>query len=386
MANDEGLFGRFLEAAPDAMIVVGRRGQIVMGNGQAERLFGYLREEFLGQSVEILVPERYRAKHTTHRHGYFGAPGVRPMGVGLELFGLRKDGTEVPVEISLSPLKVDGETVAIAAIRDLTERKKAEVVRTNLIREHAARVEAEAANRMKDTFLAMLGHELRNPLGAILTAVRLLDHIGSQDERAVRARDVIVRQAQHLGRMVDDLLDVASVMNGKIRLDRRAIDLADAVRHCVSTLELEGKSKRHKIMVKAESSWVNADAVRLEQILVNLIGNALKYTPAGGSIDITVKREQRDAVFQVRDNGDGIAADLLPRVFDLFVQGERGLDREPGGLGIGLALVRQLVELHGGVVQASSDGPGRGSTFTVRLPIVPPPETVPHAGDGHTTP
>jgi PAS domain S-box-containing protein len=384
MMKDERLFGRFLEAVPDAMIVVGRRGQIVMANGQVSRLFGYRREELRGQPMEILVPERYRAKHTMHRHGYFGAPGLRPMGVGLELFGLRKDGTEVPVEISLSPLTVDSETLAIAAIRDITERKKAEEVRTSLIREHAARVEAEAGSQMKDAFLAMLGHELRNPLGAILTAVRLLDEIGSVDEKAVRARGVIARQSQHLGRMVEDLLDVASVMNGKIRLDRRAIDLADAVRRCVSTFDLEGKGKRHAIMVDAESVWVDADGVRLEEILVNLIGNAWKYTPAGGSIGITVKRENGDGVFQVRDDGDGITADFLPRVFDLFVQGERGLDRGPGGLGIGLALVRQLVELHGGTVQASSDGPGRGSTFTVRLPTVPLPETAPHDGDGHT--
>jgi signal transduction histidine kinase len=236
-----------------------------------------------------------------------------------------------------------------------------------------ARAGAEAASRGKDEFLAMLGHELRNPLGAISNAVHLLARLGPPDTRAEQARAIIERQAQHLGRLVDDLLDVGRATTGKIVLQREALDLADVARRALAARARSGQAERHRLALTAEPVWVHADAVRLEQVVTNLLENAVRYTPPGGAIDVTVERDGEHAVLAVQDTGVGIAADLLPRIFDLFVQGDHTLHRTGGGLGIGLTLVRRLVELHAGTVTAASDGPGRGSRFTVRLPAVETP-------------
>jgi signal transduction histidine kinase/integral membrane sensor domain MASE1 len=240
-------------------------------------------------------------------------------------------------------------------------------------RERAARAEAEAANRTKDEFLAMLGHELRNPLGAIASAVRVLDQVDARGDHAAQARAVVARQVERLARMVDDLLDVARVTTGKVVLHRRPVDLADCATACITTLNATERLGRHDVRVQAEPAWVDGDPARLEQIVTNLLLNATKYTPPVGRILVSVRPEADQAVLQVEDSGVGIPRDLLPRIFDLFVQGDRERDRAHGGLGIGLTLVRRLVELHGGWVEVASGGAGRGSTFTVRLPRLATP-------------
>jgi signal transduction histidine kinase len=240
-----------------------------------------------------------------------------------------------------------------------------------LVRERASRASAEAANRAKDEFVAMLGHEFRNPMSAIVNAVEILER-GAQDERTRHAREVVARQARNITRMVEDLLEINRIATGKIRLDPQRVELGDTVRHCLATLAT--RTAAHRVALAAAEVWVDADPVRLEQIVVNLLDNAVKYTPAGGAIDVRVSREGGHAVLCVRDTGVGIAPDVLPRIFDLFVQGEPGALRGRGGLGIGLAVVQRLADLHGGTIHAESDGPGRGSTFILRLPGVPPPE------------
>jgi signal transduction histidine kinase/ActR/RegA family two-component response regulator len=231
----------------------------------------------------------------------------------------------------------------------------------------------EAANRAKDEFLAMLGHELRNPLGAISTAVHVLERTSKPDEPAAQLRGIIVRQTRHLTRLLDDLLDVSKLVSGKITLHRRPDDLTEVARRVLSSFEEVGRTTRHAVTVVGDAVSVEADPVRLEQIVSNLLDNALKYTPAGGRVDVTIAAEERDAVLRVRDTGAGIDPDILPRIFDLFVQGNQTLDRSKGGLGLGLTLVKRLVELHGGTVLASSAGPDRGSEFVVRIPRVSQP-------------
>ena len=242
-----------------------------------------------------------------------------------------------------------------------------------LAREHAARGEAEAASRGKDELLAMLGHELRNPLAAIANAVQLLDTGSPPPELARRAHEIIARQNAHLARLVDDLLDVARVTSGKIALVRRPLDLAPAVRHALASLTASGRTERHRIELDLETVWADVDETRFEQIVNNLVGNALRFTPAAGAIAITLRAAGAEAVLRVRDTGVGIAPEMLPRVFDLFAQGERAPDRGAGGLGLGLTLVRRIAELHGGRVEAASEGPGHGSTFTVYLPAMAAP-------------
>jgi signal transduction histidine kinase/ActR/RegA family two-component response regulator len=246
--------------------------------------------------------------------------------------------------------------------------------------EERLRVDAEAANRAKDDFLAMLGHELRNPLAAIANAAHILDRTGP-DEAAARASAVIHRQVRHLSGLVDDLLDAARVSTGKIILRTSPVDVGASLRRLVAGLV----SPRHPVRVDAESAWVSADETRLDQIIGNLISNALKYTPAGGEVSARVRVEGSDAVLEVIDTGDGIPAALLPHVFEPFVQGERTPDRTHGGLGLGLALVKRLVEMHGGSVRAASKGPGRGSTFTVHLPCIAAPPALPSSVREGTT-
>jgi signal transduction histidine kinase/ActR/RegA family two-component response regulator len=266
---------------------------------------------------------------------------------------------------------------ALVVHEEKVSRQHAEAEREKLLAsEHAARTEAEQQNRAKDEFLAMLGHELRNPLAAISNAVSVLGLTGMSGESVERARQVMKRQSQHLSRIVDDLLDVGRVHSGKVLLERRHLRLDQMVLNYIATLEQMGRASRHKISSHTDPAWVNADPTRIEQIIANLLDNAIKYTPAGGAIHVGVWVEDEEVVLNVSDSGTGIGPDLLPYVFDLFVQGKRALDRAQGGLGVGLALVRRLAGMHGGSVSAASEGAGNGSTFEVRLPRVDAPPSL----------
>jgi signal transduction histidine kinase len=251
-------------------------------------------------------------------------------------------------------------------------QRTTELTATNkrLTREMEERQAAERKNHAKDEFLAMLGHELRNPLSAISSAASLIGLAGAGPDTIGRAKVIIQRQSQHLSRIVDDLLDLSRAMSGKILLSRQPLEVSALVNACLDTFKATGRTGDYQINVELAPGWVDGDPTRLEQIATNLIDNALKYTPAGGKIDISVGHDdERDqVVMTVRDSGVGIAPDLLPHVFDVFVQGSITIDRSQGGLGIGLALVRRLVELHGGSVDAHSEGTGNGSTFVIRLP------------------
>jgi signal transduction histidine kinase len=256
----------------------------------------------------------------------------------------------------------------VEEIRDVG-RALVEAANTARAREHALR----AADRAKDEFLAMLSHELRNPLGALAGAAHLLRKLAPRDETATRATDIVGRQVQHMTRLVEDLLDVSRVTRGKISLSREPLDLARAVEGVVTEWRRSGRLAGHDVRAALTAAWVRADSARIEQIVSNLLGNAIKYTPEGGQVTVVVRRERNNALLVVRDTGMGMAPELAARAFDLFVQGERSLDRSLGGLGIGLTLVRRLAELHGGSASAESEGPGKGSAFTVSLPAIEAP-------------
>ncbi|HVJ26731.1 MAG TPA: ATP-binding protein [Vicinamibacterales bacterium] len=257
---------------------------------------------------------------------------------------------------------------------DITERKVAELERARVQRERASLLEAaEAANRAKDEFLAMLGHELRNPLSPILTALQLMKLRG--DDSSLRERIVIERQVTHLTRLVDDLLDVSRIARGKVELKTANIELTEVVARAIEVASplLEQRTQTLTIDAPRTGLPVDGDPARLTQVVSNLLTNASKYTAPGGHISVIVGPERGEAVIRVRDNGVGIAADVLPRVFDLFVQGGQASDRAEGGLGLGLAIVRSLTERHGGSVSVHSDGLGKGSEFVVRLPLAQAP-------------
>jgi signal transduction histidine kinase/ActR/RegA family two-component response regulator len=253
-------------------------------------------------------------------------------------------------------------------------RAQAENERNALLeRERDARARAEAESRAKDEFLAMLGHELRNPLAAISTAAQVLRRAGKDAPEGGRALEIIARQAAHQGRLLDDLLDVARVVTGKITLERVPLELAECARRALAALDASGKTGAHALEARLEPVWVSGDAARLEQVVANLVGNALKFTPAGGAIRVSTAREGDAALIRVEDTGVGIDAGLLPRIFELFAQGEQESARSAGGLGVGLTLVRRIAELHGGRAEACSPGAGRGATFTIRLPAIAAP-------------
>ena len=226
----------------------------------------------------------------------------------------------------------------------------------------------ENANRAKDEFMAMLGHELRNPLGAISTAIHVLEKMSKPSDQGAELRGIIVRQTRHLSRLLDDLLDVSKLVAGKVALQRRPEDLKEVALRVLASFEEVGRTTRHNIVIIGEHVSVYADPVRLEQIVSNLLDNALKYTPPRGRIEVRVCAEGIDGVLRIRDTGVGIDAETLPRIFDLFVQANQTFDRSEGGLGVGLTIVKRLAELHGGSVSASSAGPHRGSEFVVRIP------------------
>ncbi len=253
-------------------------------------------------------------------------------------------------------------TLVLAAVA--WERKRA-VADAN-----EARNQAESANRAKDQFLAMLGHELRNPIAALSSAVRVLERGDIQFQQAAPLLKIMVRQSGHLARMVDDLLDVERLAAGRITLKRQPMNLGECARHCVTALRLREEYADHSIELFIEETWIDGDPDRITQILTNLLSNACKYTRPDGKIEVSIESESGGAVIRVTDDGEGIPAELLPHVFELFVQGDQSSDRRTGGLGLGLTLARHLAELHGGTIEAHSNGRGRGSTFVVLLPRI----------------
>jgi len=368
----QGRLAAIVADSEDAIVSKTLDGVITSWNRAAEDLFGYPAAEAIGQPITLIVPADRRAEEEDVLARLRRGEAVRH----FETVRVRKDGTHVDVSLTISPVRNRrGKVVGASKIaRDISERRRLEEERRQLVAgARAALAEAQAGNRARDEFLALLGHELRNPLGAMANSAQVLGLGGVPPERADRARQILVRQVHHLTRLVEDLLDVGRVTAGKLVLDRRPLELADAVERSLSALAAAGKTDRHELVVEMEPVWLDADEVRVEQIIGNLVENAVKYTPARGRIRVSVRRVEGDAVLRVQDDGIGMSPDLLARVFDLFVQGERTLERGPGGLGIGLTLVRRLVELHGGTVEAASEGAGRGSTFTVRLPAQPTP-------------
>jgi signal transduction histidine kinase/ActR/RegA family two-component response regulator len=264
---------------------------------------------------------------------------------------------------------------ALGEARERRERQRLEVA----LRQRAE--ELVEAGRRKDEFLAMLSHELRNPLAPIRTALHVLRRSGSPDPNAGRAREIIERQVDQLSRLIDDLLDVSRIARGKIQLARQVTDLRSIVRLAVETSRplIEQRQHRLDVALPPEPLWVEADAARLGQVLTNLLNNAAKYTDPGGQIALTATREAAEAVLSVRDTGVGVPPALQPRIFDMFMQADRSAHQTQGGLGLGLTLVRRLVEMHGGSIGVVSEGAGKGSEFIVRLPLAAAPAVAPAA-------
>jgi two-component system, LuxR family, sensor kinase FixL len=355
-----------LESVPDAMVIADEQGTILYVNRIAETLFGYSREEAIGQPVEVLLPARFRPMHQVHRAGYHTAPRARPMGLGLDLSGLKKDGAEFAAEISLSPIEVDGSPCVIAAVRDVTERKKLEE-RALLYRK--AREEV----RERDEFLSIASHELRTPVTALQLQLQLLQRAAQRSleelPKALEGKvDTLERQTRRIALLVNELLDVSRMRLGKLELRYEDLDLAEVGREAVAHLGDEIARSGSPLRVDLRSAPGRWDRMRLEQVMTNLLVNAAKFGK-GRPIALAIAADETHARIRVSDQGIGIPVEHQTRVFERF---ERAVPAQHfGGLGLGLYIVRQIVEAHGGAILVEST-PGDGATFTVEIPREPP--------------
>jgi PAS domain S-box-containing protein len=340
-----------------AIFLLDPDGYVVSWNEGARRINGYSADEIIGEHFSRFYPPEALAKNWPAREleiaraeGRFEEEGWR----------VRKDDTLFWASVVITALwDESGDLRGFAKVtRDLTERKRIE--------------ELEADNRQLYEFLAMLAHELRNPLAPVRNAVNIMRLKATGDPGLEWARDVVDRQVTHLARLVDDLVDVSRITSGRISLEREKVEMAAVVTRALESARPFVESRRHalEIALPATPLVVEGDPERLAQVLANLLDNAAKYTPEEGKISLAVEREGDEAVLRVRDTGKGMPEELRSRVFDLFTQGARGLDRSEGGLGIGLTLVERIVSLHGGSVEAHSEGAGKGSEFVVRLPAL----------------
>jgi PAS domain S-box-containing protein len=350
----------------DGIITIDHRGNVQSMNPAAEKLFGHRREAVMGRNVKMLMPEPYVSQHDAYIDNYLRTGKAKIIGIGREVVGSRSDGSTFPMELAVSEFRIGKHRYFTGIVRDITERKRLE----EELRERLE--ELRTADRQKNEFLAMLAHELRNPLAPMRNALHIMKMPGADAAIADRSRDMMERQLHHLVRLVDDLLDVSRIISGKIDLRRQPMELTGAVERAIETAHpiLEARGHTLQVELPHEPVWLDADLVRLAQVIANLLTNAAKYTEHAGQIRLTVEREGETVVLGVRDPGIGLAPEMLSRIFDVFVQADPSLARSQGGLGIGLTLVKRVVEMHGGTIEVRSAGLGLGSEFVVRLPAL----------------
>ncbi len=358
-----------LASIGDAVITTDNEARVTFLNKAAETLTGWNRDEAAGVPLEqvfliVSAGTRERAANPALRALKEGVI----VGLANHTVLIAKDGAERPIDDSAAPIRDEAGKVAgcVLIFRDVTERQRAD----DALRQYAA--ELSEADRRKNEFLAMLAHELRNPLAPINNIVQVLKTTGANDPVLASALPMMERQTSHMVRLLDDLLDASRVSRGQIELRKQPVELASAVHHAIEAsrpaIDLAGHRLNHTL--PAEPIFLDADPARMTQVLSNLLNNACKFTGTGGSIALIVERAGGQAIIRVRDSGIGIARDQLLRIFDLFVQVDTAIERSVSGLGIGLALVRNLVEMHDGTIEAHSPGLGHGSEFVVRLPIM----------------
>jgi len=340
---------------------------LICWNTGAERIFGYTSQEIIGQHFSrFFSPEDILTGQPEHELATARVAGH----ANSNCWQIRKDGTRFWCRANVTPiLDANKQTRSFARVmHDLTE--------SEAVTDQRKRADGLAqANRSKEEFMALLSHELRSPLSPILNSLSILRQMKTNDPLIEQAGNIIDRQVGQMVRLVDDLLDITRITKGKLRLTREQVELRVVVNRAAETVRpfMEAHKHEFSVALPTKAIWVEADPARLEQVLVNLLNNAAKYTETGGLIRMTVNREGDEAVIRVKDNGIGIAPELLPHIFELFNQIDGSLSRTYGGLGIGLALARNLVDMHEGRLQAASGGLGKGSEFTVKLPLLSRP-------------
>jgi PAS domain S-box-containing protein len=359
-----------VRSSDDAIVSKSLDGIIQSWNKGAERIFGYTEQEAIGQSINMLIPP----ERVDEEPAILAKLKAGEYIDHYETVRVTKDGRRLYVSLCISPVK-DSSGVIIGAskiARDITDRKRAEAERENLlVREQMARAEAQNANRMKDEFLATVSHELRTPLNAIIGWSHMLRTNRVDEKTAARAIETIERSAKSQAQLIEDILDVSRAITGKLRLNILSVDVAAVINATIDSVQLAADSKSIRLEVILEPSVrrISGDATRLQQVVWNLLSNAIKFTPAGGRIEVRLERAGAYLQIKVCDTGQGIKPEFLPFLFDRFRQADASSTRKQGGLGLGLAIVRNLVELHGGTVRADSPGEGGGATFTVSLPL-----------------
>ena len=364
MSEADKRLAAIVDGSDDAIISKDLDGVVMSWNRAAERMFGYTAEEMIGTSIRKIIPADRQFEEDEVLAQIRRGQKVDH----FETIRQRKDGSLVPISLTVSPvINEEGKVVGASKIaRDVSERRQAEIENDQLYR---SLVEA---NRLKDEFLATLSHELRTPLNTILGYTRMLRSGLLPADKQPRALEAVERNAESLTQIVEDVLDVSRIVAGKMRLTIQSVDAADVVRRAVESVQFSASVKGIKIETEFSPGLgrVAGDPERLQQIVWNLLTNAVKFTDRGGRIHVSVERRQRKVLLVVSDNGAGIAPEFVPHLFERFRQADAGTARVHGGLGLGLAIARQLAELHGGTIEAASEGLGSGATFTVTLPAM----------------